>query len=294
MEPCDKDPKNKKPCGKGYHLLGDDRMATMAYFAVPRPRDIWVADFPRIAFADGPDDWPMPYAPDFLANFDQQYCYDRFWAMREQEKYFMMTTRYMCSGWAWSAVGESGPSFFVKYGLSYFRNLYFQMGLLVYSQHATLLVFSDGLEQAVKHAKNDPVKYRQAIDREATNFSIFTDRYWLYEATNQVQGQELYHFWVEKLRLRELYRQVRDQIHDVHEILESQAEAELSERAGQLTKAGIPIGILSVLVGFWGSNFFEKRDSYWWMVISVSVGVAIVGGVLIFVFWLRSHRRRSR
>lgn len=274
--------------GKGYHLLGDDRMAAMAFFGLPDPRGISDADMIRIGLADGPGSWLMPYAPGFLADFDTKYCYDRFWTRREPDKYPDFTTRYMCSGWAFSGLADSGAWVFPEL-LAYFRHHYFQMGLLIYLQYSSLLIFSDRLSEAVSHARSDQKRYRELIDRAATDFAIFSDRYWLTDVSNQVQGQELYDLWVRRLRLRELFGQVRDEVHDVNEILESQAQVALAQGAHNLSRVGFPLLVLSVLFGFWGSNWVEKwKDDWRWY-----VGSSAVAALAFAVFWLVSRKRRA-
>ena len=275
-----------KKQGKGYHLLGDDRMAAMAFFGLKNPRDISKADMIRIGLADGPGSWRLPYAPEFLATFDKDYCYDRFWTLAQPELYEDFTTRYMCSGWAFSALANSDGYFFRDL-LDYFRHHYFQMGLFVYLQHSSLLVFSDRLSEAVRAA--GPEQYRESINRAATDFAVFTDRYWLTDVSNQVQGQDLYDLWVKRLRLRDLYGQVRDEVEFVNSTLQSRDQASLARRADNLSRVGYPILVCSALFGFWGSNWLEKwcLDKEWY------VGSFLVIALVALLVWARYLREKD-
>ncbi|MBK7931776.1 MAG: hypothetical protein IPJ98_31130 [Bryobacterales bacterium] len=300
MEPFEINPTApREKAGRGYRLLGDNRMASMAFFPVEAPRSLSEEDLYRIAWADGPGDWPAPYSPDFLASFAEKHCYDRYWTRERPDKFWMFDTRYLCSGWSWAVVGfgASEDAYMRTQILTHFRHHYFQLGLLAYAQHASLLIFSSRLTSAVGK-RNEKAKYRQQIAAIAEDFAAFTDRYWATEVTHQEQGQELFTLWQRNLRSAELYAQVKAEIEFVLETLEGAAQSELNERTHWLSQIGT-VGLLVALwLSFLGINPFLSRDEWcqnvnWDMYVTlISLGAFSLAGFLIWLAYRLKDKTR--
>ena len=85
------------------------RMPMMAYLALDDPRALTRNDFIRLGAghrrgrARGRAARPLPYAERHLADFEQRYCYDRFWA----DAGAAPNTRYLCNGRALIVVGDA-------------------------------------------------------------------------------------------------------------------------------------------------------------------------------------------
>ena len=78
-----------------------------------------------------------------LADFEQRYCYDRFWA----DAGAAPNTRYLCSGHALVVVGERAREFFGcrdRGVLAQFRHQYFLLFLIAHFHKAALLMFPTG------------------------------------------------------------------------------------------------------------------------------------------------------
>jgi hypothetical protein len=63
-----------------YYQIENKRIPTMSFLAFDEPRRLSRGDIARIAFAAkwGPSD-TLPYSGKFLRDFEEKYCYDRFW-----------------------------------------------------------------------------------------------------------------------------------------------------------------------------------------------------------------------
>jgi hypothetical protein len=138
-----------KPQGTlAYKQIEDERMQAMSYLAVRSPFEITRDHFVRLALYDSHGDpGNLPYAEEFLSGFERAHCYDRFWDKRGG-----YSTRILCSGYGFTMVGDSAWQGFVdeSHGLlAHFRQHYFQLGLIVHFQKASLLVLVDRLYQAV-------------------------------------------------------------------------------------------------------------------------------------------------
>ena len=78
-------------------------MPVMAYLAVEDPRSLSRDDFVRLGLVTAPGiDQPLPYSGRHVADFEERYCYDRFWDDRPGGP----STRYLCCGHALVVVGE--------------------------------------------------------------------------------------------------------------------------------------------------------------------------------------------
>ena len=130
------------------------RMPMMAYLAVDEPRLLTRSDFIRLGLVTGGgetvpgNEVPLPFSETHVADFEQQFCYDRFWA----ESGAAPNTRYLCSGLALIAVGDARSDFY-RCGdrgvLAQFRHQHFLLFLIAHFQKATLLMVSDQLAEAL-------------------------------------------------------------------------------------------------------------------------------------------------
>lgn len=82
---------------------GDDRGHVMAQIGTPNVFDIRRSDWVRLCFCDAPYSG-YPYAQAFLENFEEEYCYDRFFDAARQE--VTKNTRYLVCPYAFIMVGN--------------------------------------------------------------------------------------------------------------------------------------------------------------------------------------------
>ena len=151
-----------------YRLLEYYRMPLMAYLAVDDPKSLSRDDFVRLGLVTAPGtDEPLPYSHRHLADFEQRYCYDRFW----EERRPAAQARATCAAgtrWLWSATRNRRCLSNCDRGvLSQFRHQHFLLFLIAHFQRAALLMFSDRLVQALRKLDiNDPesVKRFKRVD----------------------------------------------------------------------------------------------------------------------------------
>ncbi len=176
------------------HIV-DERLPIMTYLAVDDPRMISRGDWQRLCFADQAGGSPLPYAAEFMKDFERDHCYERFWyGDPKRDPVDEQPTRYLFSGYHFAVVGRATdtnpeklePSFFRSSIANHFEQHYYQMGLICHFQNAALLAFSDRLSHAVlqydlKHARDD---FRARInDLEAERLK-FTHKYWFTGVSN--------------------------------------------------------------------------------------------------------------
>ena len=245
-----------------YRQIEDERLSFMAYIVVDDPGQLKRGDFVRLCFADGRGTSArLPYAHAFLHNFEDKYCYDRYW---DPEKKYLrddhwenpwvfksdghwLTTRYLCCGYGFTMVGKQDNGGFFTDGkngaLSHFRRHYFQMGLIAHFHRAALLLYSDALSRAVAEYDPDTEAFHQEISAILQRLLHFTHRYWFREVSNQVQPRELFAWWTERLETQALFDQVKQEAQDANDFLETQAQKKLSEAQKKLAEASVQLSL---------------------------------------------------
>jgi hypothetical protein len=244
-----------------YRQLDDYRMPIMAFLALEDPEALTRADYVRLAFgtASGQDD-ALPFSSCFLQRFETEYCYDRYFE-RGARRQDWCDTRIMCSGHAFVMVGDEHSPFFTdpeRGLLGQFRQQYFLLGLLAHFHRAALLMLSDRLVSAVKRldiAEDASIRrFRRDIRQTLEIFLRFTHRYWYHEVSDQGQLRDLFHMWTRHLRSERLYKEVRDELHDMSTYLDSDMLRRQSNTMVRLTVVTI-FGLIGMTVtGFFGMN----------------------------------------
>jgi hypothetical protein len=122
-----------------YHQIENKRIPIMSYLSFDDPSVLSRGDMVRIGFAAkwGESD-SLPYATRFLADFEQQYCYDRYWDPNNRGE--EMDTRYFFCGVSFAMITGYRPRDLL---LRQFRHQFFQIGLIAHFHKAALLSLSN-------------------------------------------------------------------------------------------------------------------------------------------------------
>src|SRR4029079_16440591 len=115
------------------------------------PSELTRADFVRIGMVTRPGEPDtLPYSSTTLADFERDYCDDRFWG-RSGER-FSGDTRFIVTGLTFSIVWRHGDHFCsgaVTGLLGQFRHQYFLLFLIAHFHKAALVSISDELAVAM-------------------------------------------------------------------------------------------------------------------------------------------------
>ncbi len=283
--PDDQLPKTQKErSGKiCYTMFGDDRFPCMTYLAVSDPRKLTTSQWMRLVFADGPGKnaseqpysrWLWEMTPEAEGNpklenvcinqqFRREFCYDRFFFRADEAEDKTpdagipeaMSTRYLCSGEVFVAVGSSvgQPHEFrmkkddtmvlkpfaldpVSGLLGHFRYHYFKMGLIAHFHRCSLLNFVEELSIAVsENLGKDPAEdgedknFRNMVVRIRRELIKFRFRFWFSEISSQIQARELFTRWSKHLQTQPMFDQVNEQLNEAEEVLTRWAEKKAEE-----------------------------------------------------------------
>lgn len=260
------------------HQLGDDRAALASKINLYPAREIPLTDcvdrgnLIRLCFADAAGSDRLPYAQRYLAQFEERFCYDRFWYRDGESK--DSPSRIMNCGYAFTYLGNGEDKNFFTNEFDgapvTFRHIYVPMAIIAHFQKAALLVASRRLADLSPYVTNGKPKELDSVEFEKmeANFIAFTQTYWFNEITPQEQGIELFDMWRRELRLPELYQEHRQELQDIVAFINGREEAEQTKIATNLNHyalafALISIGLafLGVLTGIMGMNELPDKTS---------------------------------
>jgi hypothetical protein len=278
------------------------RMAVMGYLALDDPLALTRNDFIRLGLTTGAGTRPgrdgaaaLPYAAQHLTDFEQRYCYDRFWADSGPAP----NTRYLCSGLALVVVGEAGSPFYScgdRGVLAQFRHQHFLLFLIAHFQKAALLMFSDGLVEALRRLNVEDAasvrRFKRAIRGSFEGFLRFTHRYWFHEVSEQSQVRGLFHLCANHLGIDPLYAEVRERIGEMNTYLDADSLRRQANTVVRLTVVTIFGLIGTVTTGFLGMNLLAAADEPLGMRIAY-FGITFVATIALTFYTIVKSKRLS-
>jgi hypothetical protein len=275
------------------------RMPMMAYVAVDDPAALTRNDFIRLGLVTGAGDAQqhseraLPYADAHLADFEQRYCYDRFWTGSGAAP----RTRYLCSGLSLVVVGDAQREFFrcrTRGVLAQFRHQHFLLFLIAHFQKATLLMVSDQLAEALMAMDLDSPqsirRFKRRIRIAFVSFLSFTHRYWFHEVSEQAQVKALWKMCRDHLEIEPLYAEVKERIDDMNGYLDADALRRQANTVVRLTVVTILGLIGTVTTGFLGMNLFSDSDTSWLTKTLIFMVVFVPTIALTFYTIVKSKR----
>ncbi len=251
-----------------YRQIEYYRMPQLAFLALDNPRALSRNDMIRLGLVTGAaetrGDASLPYAEEYLADFEKRFCYDRFWT----DSGAASNTRYLCSGHSLLVLGDAHNPFYVcpvRGVLAQFRHQHFLLFLIAHFQKAALLMFSDRLAEALKNLDIADAasvrRFKRTIRDCFAGFLRFTHRYWFHEVSEQVQVRALFRMCSNHLELEPLYKEVKDRIADMNHYLDADSLRRQANTVVRLTVVTILGLIGTVTTGFLGMNLLAEAEA---------------------------------
>jgi hypothetical protein len=266
-----------------YRQLEYHRLPVMAYLALDGdPRALARSDFVRLALVTPPGEaGRMPFA---VADFEQRYCYDRFWVKSSEGP---PGARYLCCGEAFMLVGSGDQPYFYTPGaslLEQFRHQYFLLFLIPHMHKAGLFMMADRLGYALKRLNiEDPEsikRFKREIRQMREIFLRFTHRYWFHHVSDQAQAKDLFQMTRGFLGTEELYDELRERIEDMDQYLESDSLRRQANTVVRLTVV-TAFGLIGTTVtGYFGMNLLSLDG------LAAPLKLLYFGAVLGAMTWL--------
>lgn len=287
------------------------RMPVMTYLTLDTLTNLGRADYARFALASGPGTLRglLPYSERYLERFEQDYCYDRFFSGADRDT--GLDTRIMTSGHALTIVSAGGSSSLTDNErglLGQFRHQYFLLFMIAHFHKAALLMISDQLVAAIKRL--DPgqyasvVRFRRETFRLQESFLRFTQRYYFAEVSDQVHARDIFRMLRRHLGNDTLYEEVRSEIVDMVQYLDSTMLRRQSGSMHRLTIVTIVGLIGTIATGLLGMNLLAEADNpisikliYFFATLGVTtilIGVIIAASrpLTAFFDWVSGERDR--
>lgn len=245
-----------------YRQIEYYRMPMMAYLALDDPRQLTRSDYVRLGLVSGDHEGPGDGLA--TADFEREFCYDRFWA----DAGAAPRTRYLCSGLSLVVVGDARSAYFrsAERGvLAQFRHQHFMLFLIAHFQKAALLMMSDRLAEALMGldlAEPETIRrFKRQIRRDYVAFLAFTHRYWFHEVSEQAHVKALFHLCARHLQIDTVYDEVKDRIHDMNAYLDADALRRQANTVVRLTVVTIFGLVGTITTGFLGINLLSEADA---------------------------------
>ncbi len=267
-----------------YRQLEYHRMPMMAYLALDNPRDLTPDDFIHLGLINAfrPGD-PLPRRDPAVAEFESRYCDDRYWTDTDSGP----NTRVMCTGNTLVVVGEARSSYFrneVHGILAQFRHQFMLLFLIAHFHRAALLVFSDRMMDAISdlniRSATSQMRFRKHIRDSFEAFLRFTHRYWFHELSERAQVQGLFRRCATYLGNDVKYRDVKEEIRDMSQYLDSDTQRRQSNTVVRLTVVTTFGLIGTVVTGFLGMNLLAEADASLGLKLVYFVAVMVAASVL--------------
>jgi hypothetical protein len=279
-----------------YRQIAYHRMPLMAYLAIDDPRAIADADWVRLGLiASVHPDEAMPYNDSDIAGFFTRYSFDRYWTGTSEGP----NTRFLCSGRVLSVIGDARSPYFLDLErglLGQFRHQYFMLFLIAHFQQAALLVFSDYLVDAIHdldvHDRNSIRRFRLRVHTSFDSFLRFTHRYWFNVLSEHPHMQALHRACVRHLGNDELYAEVKEELRDMSQYLDSDAQRRQSTTVTRLTVVTTFSLIGTVATGFLGMNIIDEAHAPIALRLLYLLGTVATTTALTF-YLVRKSRRLS-
>jgi hypothetical protein len=270
-------------------------MPLLTYVAMDDARALTRADFVRLGLvtAAGASN-ALPYSERYVHDFEYRYCFDQFW---NEQRSGHPGTRFMSCGHAFAMVGDASEPFFIDRDgglLGQFRHQYFLLFLIPHFHKAALLMLSDRMVDALNKLDirdaESVKKFKRTIRQLLEIFLRFTHRYWFHEVSDQPQAKELYRMTANSLGTDRLYAEIREEIEDMSEYLESDTlrrQANTVVRLTVVTTFGL---IGTVVTGFLGMNLLALADAPFIERLGYFFLVLIPTGFITFYTIVKSKR----
>ncbi|MBL8518272.1 MAG: hypothetical protein JNM76_15035 [Betaproteobacteria bacterium] len=276
-----------------YFQIENKRIPLMSYLSFDEPRDLTRGDMIRIGSAAkwGPSD-TLPYAESFLASFERVNCYDRYWDAERSD--IGMNTRYIFAGLSFAMITKYSDD---RRDLKrHFRHPFYQVGLIAHFHKAALLSFSNRFSRAVERLdvyNVESVKdFKRNVRQALEVFLRFNHRYWFHEISNQVQASDFFLKWRQELGTDHIYREVREEAHDINQYLDNDRMRKQADSTMRLTVVSACGMVGTIVTGFLGMNIFSYADQSQWSKFAIFFAV-FVPTTLLALFTVVLSRRIS-
>ncbi len=277
-----------------YRQIEFHRMPLMAFLAMDNPRSVSREDWLRLGMvATLHPDEPLPTHDPDVTEFESRYCFDRFWTDTETGP----NTRFFCTGRTFIMAGDAHADYFHdrKRGiLAQFRHQYVLLFMITHFHRASLLVFSDRMVDAVHdldiHTPQSVSRFRRRIYVGFEAFLRFTHRYWFHGLSERSHVQAIYRMCSEHLGNNRLYQDVKEELRDMSQYLDSNAQRQQTTTIVRLTVVTTFSMVGTVTTGLLGMNLLAEAEAPISTRLTYFLITTLITGLLMLLAILKSKQ----
>ena len=271
----------------GFREIEYYRMGVMSYIALDKLDVLGKSDYIALAMATRPaKNGIAPFSEHFLKRFETEHIYERLYSggLDAPE----IETRFLSSGEAFTiiAAGNSPSLTDNERGLlGQFRHQYFMLFLIAHFHKASLLMIGDQLVAALKSL--DPGKPQTAAAfRDETlslqeSFLRFSQRYFFTEVSGRAHVRDLFRMIRKHLDIDGLFAEVRGELFDLVQYLDSNALRKQNTSMHRLTVVAVVGLVATIVTGFLGINLIAEADAPLLFKIKYFGAVTMIVAVLV-------------
>lgn len=270
------------------------RMPLLAYLALDNPRALTAENWVRLGLVATlhPNEALPLHSPE-VREFEARYCYDRYWSNTQAGP----NTRLLCSGRALLLIGDANSAFFLngeRGMLAQFRHQYRLLFLVNHFHRATLLLYSQLLADAIQRldvrSPDSIRRFKRRIRASFEAFLRFTHRYWFHELSEIAHLQAVYRLCATRLGNDTLYAEIKGEIREMVDYLDSDAQRRQSTTVMRLTVVTTLSLVGTVATGFLGMNIFADAEEPLLQRALLFIGALLGTGVLTAYAVIKSKR----
>jgi hypothetical protein len=178
----------------------------------------------------------------------------------------------------YSFVALTGSGYGKSILLPHMQTMYFQMFTLLLTYRATIIKFSDEIQNATQKGDEAIVKETKKIYKK---YLSFLNKLYFKEITAQDQGIELYNQAMKIMDIDRYMYDLDNEINELHSYADMIEEKSRNEKLDALTYIGAVFLPLSVATGFFGMNVagdnnFNTLEVFFGIVLSLVVGFVMI------------------
>jgi len=129
-------------------------------------------------------------------------------------------------------------------------------------------------------------EFRRDIRQTQEIFLRFTHRYWFSEVSDQPMAHDLFHMWSHNLSLNKLHADLREELQDMLNYLDSDMMRRQSTAIVRLTVVTVMSILGTVTTGVLGMNVFDEAAQPWHYRLTLVI-LSLVGTSFITYIVLR-------
>lgn len=191
---------------------------------------------------------------------------------------------FSLEGTAFVAINPPDTAFFRETLPNHLATQYYLLFLLVLHQRFALIELSDEVAShwlTRQETSSSRVRDR-AFQRMYQKMLAFTARGHFAQVAQREHHHRCYTKWQESFEIDALYREVNDEVRDMHDFLQSQQARRLEQRINLLA---VLFGVPGLIVGFLGINLYGVTSGAegmnLWVAMSVTFAVGLGVGALL-------------